>query len=503
MSVPAKYRAIGDFHEYYSGKSVAPYLTLFAGGNHEASNHLWELFYGGWVAPNIYYLGAANVVNLGPLRIAGLSGIWAGPDYRKPHFERLPYDMNELKSAYHVREFDTRKLLQIRHQVDVGISHDWPWKVEWEGDWKQLFRFKPHFESDAKSGRLGSRAARYLMDRLRPRYWFAAHLHCKYSAVVSYDQEANSNSEKMDVEKMPSSDRAQEVQKTHEIDLDDNMDRSRQREGPDSSADIRNDDEIDLDMDDDAPIVSKPTLAPKPLTQDSGATLGEKNEVSAELRDQLPAAFSRPISAPTPTLTHPETITNKTTHFLSLDKCLLRRKFLQLLDVDPVSTSSDSSPSQDSRLAYDKEWLAITRVFRSINPLTSPIPRDAGEAHYRPLIEAEEAWVQENLVSTNKMAIPENFEITAPVYDPSVGLHPTEHPREYTNPQTVAFCEMLGIENFFTATEEEREARRTDAEPISKDGRSRGNFRGRGRGFGGRGGDGGRGRGRGRGRGFR
>lgn len=32
-------------------------LTVFIGGNHEASNHLQELPYGGWVAPNIYYLG--------------------------------------------------------------------------------------------------------------------------------------------------------------------------------------------------------------------------------------------------------------------------------------------------------------------------------------------------------------------------------------------------------------------------------------------------------------
>lgn len=30
---------------------------MFIGGNHEASNHLQELPYGGWVAPNIYYLG--------------------------------------------------------------------------------------------------------------------------------------------------------------------------------------------------------------------------------------------------------------------------------------------------------------------------------------------------------------------------------------------------------------------------------------------------------------
>ena len=45
---------------YYSGEKVAPILTVFIGGNHEASNYLQELPYGGWVAKNIYYLGRQN-----------------------------------------------------------------------------------------------------------------------------------------------------------------------------------------------------------------------------------------------------------------------------------------------------------------------------------------------------------------------------------------------------------------------------------------------------------
>lgn len=56
---------------YYSGKKKAPILTIFVGGNHEASNYLQELPYGGWVAPNIYYLGAAGVVSIGGIRIGG------------------------------------------------------------------------------------------------------------------------------------------------------------------------------------------------------------------------------------------------------------------------------------------------------------------------------------------------------------------------------------------------------------------------------------------------
>lgn len=51
-------------YRYYNGEKQAPVLTIFIGGNHEASNYLQELPYGGWVAPNIYYLGYAGVVNV-------------------------------------------------------------------------------------------------------------------------------------------------------------------------------------------------------------------------------------------------------------------------------------------------------------------------------------------------------------------------------------------------------------------------------------------------------
>ena len=185
--MPAKYREMHDFHEYYSGTRTAPYLTIFVGGNHEASNYLWELYYGGWVAPKMYYMGAANVVRLGPLRIAGLSGIWKGYDYNQPHHERLPYNEDDMRSIFHVREYDTRKLLQIRSQVDIGISHDWPRGVEWKGNYQQLFRFKPYFEEDAKTGRLGSVAATKVLERLRPPHWFSAHMHAKYVAVWEHE----------------------------------------------------------------------------------------------------------------------------------------------------------------------------------------------------------------------------------------------------------------------------------------------------------------------------
>ena len=43
MAVSPKYYSMQSFHKYYSGEKKAPVLTIFIGGNHEASNHLWEL----------------------------------------------------------------------------------------------------------------------------------------------------------------------------------------------------------------------------------------------------------------------------------------------------------------------------------------------------------------------------------------------------------------------------------------------------------------------------
>lgn len=58
-----------------------PLLPPAVGGNHEAANYLWELYYGGWAAPNIYFLGYAGVVSFGGVRIGGLSGIYKDQHY--------------------------------------------------------------------------------------------------------------------------------------------------------------------------------------------------------------------------------------------------------------------------------------------------------------------------------------------------------------------------------------------------------------------------------------
>jgi lariat debranching enzyme len=107
MECPPKYKEIGQFIRYYQRELTAPILTLFVGGNHEASNYLRDLYYGGYVAENIYYLGSSGVVNVvkgeESLRVGGISGIEKYYDYLKGYFERPPYCLNDLKTMYHTR----------------------------------------------------------------------------------------------------------------------------------------------------------------------------------------------------------------------------------------------------------------------------------------------------------------------------------------------------------------------------------------------------------------
>jgi len=38
---------------------------------------------------------------------------------------------------------------------------------------------------------LGSKPTRELLDELKPKYWFSAHLHCKFAAIVNHTSDDN------------------------------------------------------------------------------------------------------------------------------------------------------------------------------------------------------------------------------------------------------------------------------------------------------------------------
>jgi lariat debranching enzyme len=197
VAVPKKYRHVKSFQQYVDGSKIAPVMTIFIGGNHEASHILQTLYYGGFVAPNIYFLGFAGVVWYGGIRIAGLSGIYNKRHYKIGHYERPPYSSDTLRSIYHLRELEVYRmthLSQSKGKIDVFLSHDWPQYI-WEyGDKEKLLRYKSFLQENMQSGEMGSPPAMTLLRQLKPSFWFAGHMHVRFEASVPHTSDPNVSS---------------------------------------------------------------------------------------------------------------------------------------------------------------------------------------------------------------------------------------------------------------------------------------------------------------------
>ncbi|KJA21674.1 hypothetical protein HYPSUDRAFT_216219 [Hypholoma sublateritium FD-334 SS-4] len=387
MSVPDKYKKLGTFYKYYTGETVAPILTIIIGGNHEASNYMWELYHGGWVAPNIYFLGHAGSVLLNGLRIAGASGIFNKHHFQIGHYEKVPYVSGSMRSIYHIREYSVRKL-SLLPSADIFLSHDWPQSIEHHGDLARLLARKSFLRSDIQSGELGSPPLMGLLHTLRPQWWFAAHLHTRYAATVVH-------------EGVPAP----------------------------APMPVQNPDEIQIDDDEfDGPPANAPTDAPV-----QAAAVRNPDEITLE--EEEDAVEAPP--APPPVASE--------THFLALDKCLPQREFLEVIDIAaPISTTD--APL----LAFDPEWLAICRAFHPWLSTTRQQPAFPAEAEARALVAQERAWVDANVKADARGALPigdcQTFKMTAPGPG-SEGANKLRQPPWYTNPQTEVFCRMLDIPN--------------------------------------------------------
>jgi lariat debranching enzyme len=139
--------------------------------SHMYVSTIQELRYGGFVAPNIYYMGDSGVVRVGGLRVGGLSGIFNGKHYRVGHYEVPPYSDSDIRSVYHTRQLEVYKLdllaalasldgsqpsLETRGQkpvVDVFVSHDWPCGITRYGNEQKLVRAKKFFAKEVQENK--------------------------------------------------------------------------------------------------------------------------------------------------------------------------------------------------------------------------------------------------------------------------------------------------------------------------------------------------------------
>ncbi|GAA6003283.1 hypothetical protein JCM10207_001842 [Rhodosporidiobolus poonsookiae] len=500
MACPRKYRELGQFHGYYSGEKRAPKLTVVIGGNHESSGYMWELFHGGWLAPNIYFLGfAGSVLVDGWLRISGASGIWKGGDWKKGHYETVPFDDRTIRSVYHIREYDVARLLQLKNRpnapIDIFLSHDWPLGIEQHGDTGALIHEKPFFREEINSNTLGSPPLHALLTTLQPRYWFSAHLHVKFAALYHHDGRGTSVKRRVGPRPAQRQQQQQQAPKEvmmenpDEIVLDDDEEEGGGQGGADgpkseekgcpggcSGADEGhahapsgaqdNPDAIDLEDDDEedeeeeakeveAMLVDSPraSVAPQAVAPEQSAPAAETGEAAVE-----PPAEEK----------EEEVDYSRSTRFLALSKPGRGKDFLQVLDIPSTSASrppaapsaappadaADASSSSDARppptLFYDPHWLAILRAtapFLSLEQRALPFPP---LAELQAQIEADYAWVCENvgegegMVEVGKV---QEFVRTAPTQGEWETQGRPPMPSWYTNPQTLSLTSLLQIEN--------------------------------------------------------
>lgn len=149
-------------------------------------------YYGGWVAPQIYYLGYSGVVDWKGITIAGVSGIYKHYDYHKGFYESYPFTKDDLHTVYHYRAYEFEKLkcfgsfrrAQGSQNVEIFLSHEWPTQAPLHGDVKSLLKYKPYFQENIEAGCLGAPPLDGIAEVLRPKYWFSGHLHCHYRASI-------------------------------------------------------------------------------------------------------------------------------------------------------------------------------------------------------------------------------------------------------------------------------------------------------------------------------
>ena len=175
MDAPSKYKKLGDFPDFYSGKVKFPYPIYFIGGNHEPYGFLDLYPDGGEIAPNCYYFGRVGSIDLAGLKIVGVSGI-----YKEELFDlaaRPPIeDINTRSNSFYISFIESDILRALSYQeADILVLHEWPENIIASGD----------LESFSGYQNIGNEYASLLIKTLQPKLVLCGHMHLNYRNSVS------------------------------------------------------------------------------------------------------------------------------------------------------------------------------------------------------------------------------------------------------------------------------------------------------------------------------
>lgn len=304
--------------------------------------------------------------------------------------------------------------------LDIMISHDWPQGIEQHGDTQGLIRRKPYFQREIQQNCLGSPPNNEMLRALKPKWWFAAHLHVKFRAQLVHGKTEQGS--------MPNSG-ASLSQKAQVTDL-----------VPSSAiqADTRK------RKAEEVPIVVEDSKQSTRMESPQSKSLeGEESTPEPPKSDKEVTQFVAPQQSDQSCGNIPD-LTDQMTQFLSLDKCLPRRHFLTVVDI-PVTERIDNP-----KLEYDLDWLAI---LRKTHHLSTSSPHNVELPNELAVIdETDRDWLRERIGSLD---IPNNFTQTVPpishgnVVDPVPRILPPPIPL-MGNPQTDHLLQLLQLDHIIT-----------------------------------------------------
>ncbi|MEM7590543.1 MAG: metallophosphoesterase [Cyanobacteria bacterium P01_A01_bin.83] len=185
MDAPTKYKKLGDFSDFYTGKAKFPYPIWFIGGNHESYGFLDRFPQGQEIAPNFNYIGRVNLLELAGLRIVGVSGIYKQQLFQlseRPSASEIKYRSNKEYISF--LESEIERAIDYRN-ADILLLHDWASGIISPED---LAMFQSRY-SNARYESIGNEYARLLVEALCPKLVLCGHMHLKYRSTLSFSSE--------------------------------------------------------------------------------------------------------------------------------------------------------------------------------------------------------------------------------------------------------------------------------------------------------------------------